>query len=309
MIYTVTLNPALDKTIEISDFKVDSVNRAEKTRIDAGGKGINVSRVLKHLDADTVALGILGGYSGRQLEKILVNEGINSNFLTVDSETRTNIKIVDYKNNTYTDINEGGFLNDNGAVDKLLCQLLVDVTDKDTVVFAGSLPKGADENIYNKWIDEFTKKGVKVFLDADKNALKSGISAKPYFIKPNIDEFSALTNKNFECMIDIKVSAMEFVKKGIKKVAVTLGKGGSILVSENGAFYAAPLNVTVKSTVGAGDSFLASVAFCEQLGKSDADTLKFAAAVSSAKVMCEAVCPPSNEMIQKLLSEIRIEEI
>lgn len=309
MIYTVTLNPALDKTVEISDFKINSVNRVENIRVDAGGKGINVSRVINRLGGDTVALGILGGNSGRQIIDKLASEGVKTEFLMTENETRTNIKVVDYKLGTYTDINEGGSISDKKVIDKLLGELLEKADEKDIVVFSGSLPKGADLNVYNKWIKKFNKKNVKVFLDADKNALKSGIEAKPYFIKPNIDEFSWLTNENFMTLINLRVKTQQFLKTGVKKIAVTMGEGGSLLVTENGGYYAEPLKLDVKSTVGAGDSFLAAVALCEQEGRSDAEILKFAAAVSSAKVMCEGTQAPDRELVEKLLKKIKISEI
>jgi len=309
MIYTVTLNPALDKTVEIQNFKIDSVNRVESVRIDAGGKGINVSRVINKLGGETEALGILGGHSGKQIIERLNSEGIKNEFLLTDDETRTNLKIVDYSQGTYTDINESGKISDKKVIDELLSSLLEKVTDNDIVVFAGSLPSGAEEDTYNKWINKFNKKGIKVFLDADRKPLKSGIEAKPYFIKPNIDEFSWILGESFKTMIMVRAKAQELIKKGIKKVAVTLGEGGSLLVTENKGYYAEPLKVNVKSTVGAGDSFLAAVALCEQAGKSDAETLKFAAAVSSAKVMCEGTEAPDIELVKKLLQEIIISEI
>lgn len=309
MIYTVTLNPALDKTIEITDFKTNCVNRVERARVDAGGKGINVSRIVNMLGTDTLALGILGGHSGQLIIDKLKKEGIKNSFLTTDTATRTNTKIVDYKNNTYTDINERGILKDKGAIERLMAPLLEKATPDDVVVLSGSLPDGADADTYNRWIKLLNQKGIKVFFDADKSALKSGIEAKPYFIKPNIDEFSCALEQDFKTLIDIKVCAQELIKNGIKKVAVTLGEGGSILVSENGAYYANPLNIEVKSTVGAGDSFLAAVAFCEQSGKSDAETLKFAAAVSTAKVMCEGTSAPDKPVIEELLGKIVIEKI
>lgn len=309
MIYTVTLNPALDKTVELEDFKINKVNRTEKVRIDAGGKGINVSRVINNLGGKTCALGILGGDSGRLILKKLTEENIQNRFLFTNTDTRTNLKIVDSKNGTYTDINENGELKDIGVIDRLFNELLGKVTTDDIVVLSGSLPKGADINTYQKWISVFNKKGVKVFFDADKMNLKSGLEAAPYFVKPNLDEFSQLVNKNFMTLIDIRVNAQQLLKKGIKKVAITMGEGGSLFVTEKSAYYASPLNIDVKSTVGAGDSFVAAAALCEQMGKSDADTLKFAAAVSSAKVMCEGTSAPDLELINSLLAKIAVEKI
>ena len=258
MIYTVTLNPALDKTVELEDFKINKVNRTEKVRIDAGGKGINVSRVINNLGGKTCALGILGGDSGRLILKKLTEENIQNSFLFTNTDTRTNLKIVDSKNGTYTDINENGVLEDISVIDELFYELLNKITADDIVVLSGSLPNGADINTYQKWITVFKEKGIKVFFDADKLNLKSGLEASPYFVKPNLDEFSQLVNKNFMTLIDIRTKAQELLKKGVKKVAITMGEKGSVLVTQNGSYYAAPISIEVKSTVGAGDSFVAA---------------------------------------------------
>lgn len=309
MIYTVTLNPALDKTVEISDFKIDKVNRVDNFKIEAGGKGINVSRVVMKLGGETTALGILGGNNGKFLLENLNNEGIKNNFLFSNGETRINTKIVDFKNNTYTDINESGLNVDDKDIEKLMTDLLYCLNSEDIVVLAGSLPKGADINTYNKWIKNFTQKGVKVFFDADKKALKSGIDANPYFIKPNIDELSELFGEKIGTVNEAKIYAQKLINNTDLLVAVTLGEKGSLLVSKNCAYFAKPLKVEVKSTVGAGDSFVAAVAVSTVMNKSYIETLRFAAAVSSAKVMCEVVTAPDKDLIDKLLNEVEVEEI
>ena len=310
MIYTVTLNPALDKTMFISDFSLDKVNRPEKVRLDAGGKGINVSRIITSLGGKTKAFGILGGNSGRIILKMLLSEKIPDNFILVKGETRTNLKIVDYKNNTYTDINESGESCSNEDIEEILLELLDTVKQGDTVVFAGSPPKGADCNTYKEWIIRFKQKGARVFLDADKEALRSGIEASPYFIKPNIDELSSLIDKKLTSVDDVAAVAYDTVLKyGIERVAVTMGENGSLLADKTNVFYAKPVKVKVKSTVGAGDSFLAAYALAEENGLDTKSALKYAAAVSSAKVMCEAVKSPDKFMIEKVISEIEILKI
>lgn len=309
MIYTVTLNPALDKTVEIRDFKIGKVNRVENAKIQAGGKGINVSRIIKKLNKETTALSVIGGGNGKILLEKLNDEGIKTDFLVSSGETRVNTKIVDTKNNTYTDINESGFSVSDDIIEKLLSDLLAKITDNDIVVFAGSLPKGADVKTYSKWIKRFAQKGVKVFFDADKNALKSGIEAGPYFIKPNIDELSDLVGEKIDSVNKAKEHAKKLIGDTDLLVAVTLGENGSLLVSKNSAYFAKPLKVDVKSTVGAGDSFVAAVAVCTLANKSLVETLKFAAAVSSAKVMCEGVCAPDIDLIEELLEKIGVEEI
>ena len=151
MIYTVTLNPALDKTVEIPGMAIDTVNRITEMRTDPGGKGINVSKVIAKLGGDSRAVGILGGESGRTLEKLLENENFTTQFRFVEGQTRTNIKIIDRVGHTNTDINEPGLTVTDADLDALLNDLLAKVHAGDIVVLAGSLPKGAPQDTYRVW--------------------------------------------------------------------------------------------------------------------------------------------------------------
>ena len=160
MIYTVTLNPALDKTVEIPGIALDTVNRITEMRTDPGGKGINVSKVIAKLGGESRAVGILGGESGRTLEKLLENENFTTQFRFVEGQTRTNIKIIDRVGHTNTDINEPGLTVTNVDLDALLNDLLAEVHAGDIVVLAGSLPKGALQDTYRVWTSACKKAGV-----------------------------------------------------------------------------------------------------------------------------------------------------
>ena len=195
MIYTVTLNPALDKTVEIPGMALDTVNRITEMRTDPGGKGINVSKVIAKLGGDSRAVGILGGESGRTLEKLLENENFTTQFRFVEGQTRTNIKIIDRVGHTNTDINEPGLTVTDADLDALLNDLLAEVHAGDIVVLAGSLPKGASQDTYRVWTSACKKAGARVFLDADGALLAEGLKAAPYLIKPNDDELSRLAGK------------------------------------------------------------------------------------------------------------------
>lgn len=151
MIYTVTLNPALDKTVEIPGMALDTVNRITEMRTDPGGKGINVSKVIAKLGGESCAAGILGGESGKMLEKLLENENFTTQFRFVEGQTRTNLKIIDREGHTNTDINEPGLTVTDADLDALLHDLLAEVHAGDIVVLAGSLPKGAPQDTYRTW--------------------------------------------------------------------------------------------------------------------------------------------------------------
>ena len=221
MIYTVTLNPALDKTVEIPGMALDTVNRITEMRTDPGGKGINVSKVIAKLGGESCAVGILGGGSGKILEKLLEGEPFATRFRFVEGQTRTNLKIIDREGHTNTDINEPGLTVTDADLDALLHDLLAEVHAGDIVVLAGSLPKGAPQDTYRTWTAACKKAGARVFLDADGALLAEGIKAAPYLIKPNDDELSRLAGKKLETLEELTASRFCFSasSRGIRRAA------------------------------------------------------------------------------------------
>ena len=159
MIYTVTLNPALDKTVEIPSLTVDSVNRITAMRTDPGGKGINVSKVIDKLGGKSVATGILGGDTGNAILSALKAMGLDTSFRFVEGETRTNLKVVDPVNHTNTDINEPGVTVSGEILDGYLKELLLKVNAGDIVVISGSLPTGSPKDTYQTWVKAFKEAG------------------------------------------------------------------------------------------------------------------------------------------------------
>ncbi|MCC8065625.1 MAG: hexose kinase, partial [Clostridiales bacterium] len=198
MIFTITLNPALDKTVRIPSFQTDAVNRVARMRTDPGGKGINVSKVIQNLGGQSVAMGILGGHTGRSVQAALTRMGLETDFVFTEGETRTNLKIIDPAEHTTTDINEPGFWVSNQLLDGLLQRLLHRITPGDIAVLSGSLPQGAPADTYALWTTVLSDKGAKVFLDAEGEPLKMGLAAAPYLIKPNEQEFSDLISRTLE---------------------------------------------------------------------------------------------------------------
>ena len=226
MIYTVTLNPALDKTVEIPGMALDTVNRITEMRTDPGGKGINVSKVIAKLGGDSRAVGILGGESGRTLEKLLENENFTTQFRFVEGQTRTNIKIIDRVGHTNTDINEPGLTVTDADLDALLNDLLAEVHAGDIVVLAGSLPKGAPQDTYRVWTSACKKAGARVFLDADGALLAEGLKAAPYLIKPNDDELSRLAGKKLETIEELTAEGQKLLESGIERVVIVCRVAG-----------------------------------------------------------------------------------
>lgn len=233
MIYTVTLNPALDKTVEIPSLTVDSVNRITAMRTDPGGKGINVSKVIDKLGGKSVATGILGGDTGNAILSALKAMGLDTSFRFVEGETRTNLKVVDPVNHTNTDINEPGVTVSGEILDGYLKELLLKVNAGDIVVISGSLPTGSPKDTYQTWVKAFKESGAKVILDADGALLAGGIESSPYLIKPNNHELSGLLGRKLDTTDKLEEAARELMAKyGISKIVVSMGGDGALYVTE-----------------------------------------------------------------------------
>ena len=305
MIYTVTLNPALDKTVEIPGMALDTVNRITEMRTDPGGKGINVSKVIAKLGGESCAAGILGGGSGKMLEKLLEGEPFATRFRFVEGQTRTNLKIIDREGHTNTDINEPGLTVTDADLDALLRELLAELRPGDIVVLAGSLPKGAPQDTYRSWTAACKKAGARVFLDADGALLAEGIKAAPYLIKPNDDELSRLAGKKLETLEELTTEGRKLLERGIERVVISLGGRGALYLRKGSTIYAEGLRVPVGSTVGAGDSVVAALAYAEAQGLSEEEAVRLSTAGGAANVMCSGTQAAEREAVEALLPKVR----
>lgn len=305
MIYTVTLNPALDKTVEIPGMALDTVNRITEMRTDPGGKGINVSKVIAKLGGESCAVGILGGGSGKMLEKLLEGEPFATRFRFVEGQTRTNLKIIDREGHTNTDINEPGLTVTAAELDALLRELLAELRLGDIVVLAGSLPKGAPQDTYRSWTAACKKAGARVFLDADGALLAEGIKAAPYLIKPNDDELSRLAGKKLETLEELTAEGRKLLERGIERVVISLGGRGALYLRKGSTIYAEGLRVPVGSTVGAGDSVVAALAYAEAQGLSEEEAVRLSIAAGAANVMCSGTQAAEREAVEALLPKVR----
>ncbi len=305
MIYTVTLNPALDKTVEIPSLTVDSVNRITTMRTDPGGKGINVSKVIQKLGRESVAAGILGGSTGRAIASALEAMEIRTGFWFVEGETRTNLKVIDPVNHTNTDLNEPGITVSEEILKGLLQELLLQVDREDIVVLSGSLPKGAPEDTYGTWVKACRETGAKVILDVDGKLLQAGIEASPYLIKPNNHELSVLMGRELGTPEELEKAARQLMEQHhIAKVVVSMGGAGALYIAGEETIYAEGLKVPVKSTVGAGDSVVAALAAAEEAGMSMEDTVRLSMACGAANVMCSGTQAAEYDVIEELVSKV-----
>ena len=304
MIYTVTLNPALDKTATVENLRLDSVNRISELRVDPGGKGINVSKVVRELGAKTVAIALLGGHTGTMLRTMLVELGIECKVLEVEGETRTNLKIKDPALKTNTDINEPGPEVTDEQLRRMLDGLVGEVGSGDIVVLSGSLPRGAAADTYKVWVAALKKTGAKVYLDADGDKLVRGIEAKPDLIKPNEIELGAMMGRTLDADEKIVEAARELIDGGLDRVMVSMGGAGALYVARDVTIKANPVKVPVGSTVGAGDSVVAALAYAQDKGLGLEDTMRLAMATGAANVMQSGTQAAPRELVDSLIDKV-----
>ena len=309
MIYTVTLNPAIDKTVVIENFGAGSVNRVKSVREDPGGKGINVSKCLQSLGTDSVAAMILAGDTGRRLENMLECLKIPVLSVWAEGESRTNLKIIDPCKKENTDINEPGPV----VSAELLEQLKVSIGDRirtdDIVILSGSLPAGVDRSLYGVWTAYFRELGACVYLDADGEPMHRGMAAIPYMIKPNNDELAALMGESSLTMEEMLKEGKRLHDSGIEEIVISLGGDGALFVSRDGAFRAAGLDVPVKSTVGAGDSVVAAMAYGHEKKLSREEKIRLAVAIGAGSVMQSGTQPPEGSLVWELAKQVEIQKL
>jgi len=282
MIYTITLNPALDRTIWLDELKQDDTNRILKEEKYAGGKGIDVSRVLFNFGVPNVALGFVGGFAGLEIEGLLINEGVNFDFIRISEETRTNI-IINTNNNQII-ISAKGPNIPPFELTKLI-EKINNLDNPSHVVISGSLPEGLKPAVYAKIIDMAKSKSATVVLDTDGDVLKFNISHKPDIIKPNRHELSRVIGRDIKTIEDAVIAAKEINRMGVRIVLVSLGKDGIVYVSQNAIMHATPPDVKVVNTIGAGDSAVAGFIYAKHMGFSDEEALKYAVATGTATTL------------------------
>lgn len=304
MIYTVTLNPALDKTAQIPEFTIDSVNRITELRADPGGKGINVSKVIAKLGGESLAIAILGGGTGRAIFFALKEQGIDCKAFEVKGETRTNLKVIDTKLGTHTDINEPGPDVTDAMLADMLDELVSLVKPNDIVVLSGSLPRGAAADTYKTWVAACKAAGAKVFLDADGDKLVEGLKSAPFLTKPNEIELGEMLGRKLDTDELVAEAGRELVAQGVSHVVVSMGGAGAMYVTADEAIKASPVKVKVGSTVGAGDSVVAALAYAEDKGMSVEDTMRLAMATGAANVMESGTQAAERSVIDSLIDKV-----
>ena len=277
-VITVTCNPSIDKTITVEKLQPYGLNRVLSSRLDPGGKGINVAKVLKSFGADVSVTGFIAGRQGELLSDFLNKSEISFDFQEIPGETRTNIKLVDLSVNKTTEINESGCFVDSFALAQFREKFGQLMTQASIVVLSGSLPPGVPADFYAQCIHVARENGVKAILDADGEALIKGMEETPFAVKPNIQELEAFCGHRLSGTGEVVEAARELINRGVEIVIVSMGPDGAVVVDKDAAYKTDAWNIRVQSTVGAGDSMVGALASSILKGSSLYDIAKLTTA-------------------------------
>ena len=307
MIYTVTLNPILDRIVEVEELVYDDVNMVVDEKKYPGGKGVDVSRVIKELGGQSIAMGFAGGYNGLELVGRLVNEGILCDFTKIHNETRAYITILQRKKRLQTLLSTLCPAISQIEVDEFF-RKIQEIPANSYVVISGNLPQGMSDSFYAQLITTLKEKDIKVILDTDEEALKRGTDAGPFLIKPNIHEFGRLVEASVSEMEDIIKYAKPYEDK-IEYIVVSMGAKGVVGISREGNYRVIPPKISVRSSTGAGDSLVAGIIFAlsENIPFEDALVLGVACGTASALNPGSDLCKKND--ISVIKKDVRIEKI
>ena len=309
MIATVTLNPAVDKSVTVRGLEIDKTNRVEVDRIDAAGKGINVAKALKRLGAEACALGFVAGSNGRFILDALREERIPADFVTVAGETRVNLKIHDLERGTETELNESGFRVTAENLEELRRKIKAYAARCEIMVFSGSLPPNAPPEIFADLIRIAKARGVKCFLDTGGPGLSAGLAVGPFMIKPNRAEVEEILDISLRTRHDLGEAARSLIRMGCEQVLISLGADGAVGVSGQDAFFARPPAIQVRSTVGAGDTMVAVMVYAAVTGLPFRQAFQMAVAASAATVALEGTKLADLAAIQALIPQVILENV
>ncbi|EFY02476.1 1-phosphofructokinase [Streptococcus dysgalactiae] len=302
MIYTVTLNPSIDFIVRINQLNLGSVNRMVSDDKFAGGKGINVSRVLQRLGVGNTATGFLGGFTGHFIEDSLKNEGIETAFVKVEQDTRINVKI---KLQEETEINGQGPMISQEQLEALKAKLS-QLTSDDTVVFAGSAPANLGNAVYKELIPLVRQSGAQVVCDFEGQPLLDALANNPLLVKPNNHELEAIFGVPLNSLNDVETYARRILEMGAQYVLISMAGDGALLVTEEATYFAKPIKGQVKNSVGAGDSMVAGFTGEFVKSKDPVEALKWGVACGTATAFSDDLA--TIAFIKEIYHKVEVEK-
>ncbi len=313
MILCVSANPGLDRRIRLAKFNPGEVQRAHLVEPLPGGKAAHVAMATHALGVRTAWVGFLGGGIGLQVATELGHLGIEVVAVQTESSTRVNLEILEDSGRITELLEPGGQVrvSEQDALIETVAELLDTRCPGALVVVSGSLPPGVPPQFYASVIDTAKEAGSKVFLDTSGDALAAGLSAAPYFVKPNQFEAEALLGSSSEGADNPESAAKELIARGAESAAITLGASGLVWAegAQGGVWFAEPPHVHAISTVGCGDATLAGFAYAELQGWTGERAIRFATACGSANCLAEKTGRISKDDVNRLLAEVKVKEV
>ncbi len=298
-----TLNPSIDYIVHVDSLKIGAVNRMTQDFKLPGGKGINVSRILQRIEADSTALGFLGGFTGNFIENWLVSEGISCDFTPVKDDTRINVKL---KASEETEINGLGPSLSETEITSLKTKV-EQISKGDIVVLSGSTPAGLQPGFYQELIEVIKAKGADFVIDTTGNDVLNALTSRPLLVKPNNHELAEMYHTTFHCLEDIITHGKLLQMQGAQNVIISMAGDGALLFTEKGAYRSNVLKRPVKNSVGAGDSMIAG--FIGHFAKTNdaLEAFKMGVACGSATTFSDDL--GSQAFIQELLPLVEVEKL
>jgi 1-phosphofructokinase family hexose kinase len=310
MIITVTLNAAIDKSLSVPNFRLGRRHRTVEQTTMPGGKGVNVARTLKTLGQPVIATGFAGGATGTRIVEQLTAESILSDFVRIGEESRTNTAVLDPTNGEQTEINERGPAVTAKEVELFQDKLLYLARGADVVVFAGSLPRGVEVDVYANLIRECRKIGVTTIVDADGEPMRLAVRAEPDVISPNVLEAEELVGHEFNDEEDRAIAVRELVQLGPKEAIMTLPDGCVASVVEEGAPSLYRIWIEPRepvAPVGSGDAFLAGFVAARYSGEPAAECLRFGVACGAESTQRLGAGLIDPRQVERLRAETEVE--
>lgn len=306
MIYTVTLNPAIDRELTVSHLAYDTVLRALGWQIDFGGKGFNVSRMLRAMGTDSCALGFVGGKSGEILQEGLQALDIETDFVWVAGETRTNISIVTSDHGHYLKVNEPGPEIPASRQAELMERIRHHVRSGDWWVLAGSLPPGVSETMYAEMVKVIEAGDAHSILDTSGPALAHGCRAGAYLVKPNASEAENLTGMVVQTPEDALKAASCIREMGAKVVIISLGKLGAVLSTDQQSWLALSPLIEESNPIGAGDALVGGLVWALNMGYTMDEALHWGVACGAASASLDGTAVGGREFVRSLYEQVTI---
>lgn len=309
MITTISLNPSIDRTVNVEKFVPGGLNRVVSAHSVAAGKGINVALTASALGVASECIGFMYREGSKLFEKRLMVGGVEYNFVWCDGSVRTNVKVFDQSTGTITEINESGARVSEDDLKRMTDLVALHAENTDYLVLAGSLPPGCPTDYYRTLIQTVEGLGCRCVLDADGDRMRYGLEARPFMIKPNRYELELMTGEKLNTLKEIRDAAQKYLDMGVSVVTVSLGNEGALITDGDETLYAPKLALDVKSTVGAGDAMVAGLT-CGFIGDNELeDAFRMGVACASARCATESYRVIDKTEYKRLLDQVKIERV